>query len=81
MWKNRLVSAGAITDASGNVTDTFAYDTYGKLIARTGETDTVFLYDGRDGVSIQEGTMKKLIGLFQIKGSAFQLAEGEQEWF
>ena len=50
MWKNRLVSVGAITDASGNVTDTFAYDTYGKLISRTGETDTVFLYDGRDGV-------------------------------
>ena len=25
----------AITDASGNITDTFAYDTYGKLISRT----------------------------------------------
>ena len=26
----------AITDTSGNITDTFAYDTYGKLISRTG---------------------------------------------
>ena len=40
----------AITDEAGNITDTFAYDTYGKLIERTSETDTVFLYDGRDGV-------------------------------
>ena len=30
----------AITDATGNITDTFAYDTYGKLISRTG-TNTV----------------------------------------
>ena len=40
----------AITDMSGNITDTFAYDTYGKLIARTGESDVIFGYNGRDGV-------------------------------
>ena len=40
----------AITDMSGNVTDTFAYDTYGKLISRTGTSDVIFGYNGRDGV-------------------------------
>ena len=40
----------AITDMSRNITDTFAYDTYGKLIARTGESDVIFGYNGRDGV-------------------------------
>ena len=40
----------AITDASGNITDTFAYDTYGKLTSRTGTTPVIFSYNGRDGV-------------------------------
>lgn len=44
----------AITDSTGAVTDTFAYDTYGKRIARTGSTDTPFQYDGRDGVVTDE---------------------------
>ena len=40
----------AITDANGNITDTFAYDTYGKLISRTGTSSIIFGYNGRDGV-------------------------------
>ena len=40
----------AITDASGNVTDMFEYDTYGKLTSRTGTSDIIFRYNGRDGV-------------------------------
>ena len=40
----------AITDATGNITDTFAYDTYGKQIARTGTSNVIFGYNGRDGV-------------------------------
>ena len=40
----------AITDSNGNITDTFAYDTYGKCISRTGTSRTIFLYDGIDGV-------------------------------
>ena len=40
----------AITDTSGNITDTFAYDTYGKLISRTGISEIIFGYNGRDGV-------------------------------
>ena len=43
-------STVAVTDASGTVTDTFAYDTYGKCIARTGTSDIIFGYNGRDGV-------------------------------
>ena len=40
----------AITNASGTITDTFAYDTYGKLLSRTGTNEIVFGYNGRDGV-------------------------------
>ena len=43
-------STVAVTDASGTVTDTFAYDTYGNCIARTGTSDIIFGYNGRDGV-------------------------------
>lgn len=43
-------STVAITDASGNITDTFAYDTYGKMISRTGTSQIIFGYNGRDGV-------------------------------
>jgi len=40
----------AITDSNGTITDTFAYDTYGKLISRTGTSNVIFGYNGRDGV-------------------------------
>ncbi|RME59779.1 RHS repeat-associated core domain-containing protein [Candidatus Parcubacteria bacterium] len=43
-------STVAITDAAGNVTDTFAYDPFGKLTNRTGTTQQPFTYNGRDGV-------------------------------
>ena len=43
-------STVAITDAYGHITDTFAYDTYGKLISRTGSSFVIFGYNGRDGV-------------------------------
>ena len=43
-------STVAITDMLGNITDSFAYDTYGKLISRTGSTKILFMYNGRDGV-------------------------------
>ena len=43
-------STVAITDETGAITDTFAYDTYGKLIARTGTSDVIFQYNGLDGV-------------------------------
>ncbi len=43
-------STVAITGANGNITDTFAYDTYGNLVSRTGTSKVIFLYNGRDGV-------------------------------
>ena len=43
-------STVAITNLSGTITDTFEYDTYGKLIARTGTSNVLFMYNGRDGV-------------------------------
>ena len=35
---------------NGNITDTFTYDTYGKLIEQTGTSEIIFGYNGRDGV-------------------------------
>ncbi len=35
-------STVAVTNASGTVTDTFAYDTYGKLLSRTGTSAILF---------------------------------------
>ena len=49
-------STVAITNSNGTVTDTFEYDTYGKLTARTGTTKTPFLYNGRDGVMYEDDT-------------------------
>ncbi len=49
-------STVAITNANGTVTDTFEYDTYGKLKDRTGTTKTPFLYNGRDGVITEDDT-------------------------
>ena len=43
-------STVAITGINGNITDTFKYDTYGKQIERTGTSDVIFAYNGRDGV-------------------------------
>ena len=43
-------STVAITNMSGTVTDTFTYDTYGKMTSRTGSTFVIFGYNGRDGV-------------------------------
>ena len=37
-------------NSDGNITDTFAYDTYGKLVSRTGSSFVIFGYNGRDGV-------------------------------
>ena len=43
-------STVAITDIYGNITDTFKYDTYGRLLSRTGDSFVIFGYNGRDGV-------------------------------
>ncbi len=43
-------STVAITNEACEVTDTFEYDTYGKVISRTGTSKTPFLYNGSYGV-------------------------------
>lgn len=40
----------ALTNASGTVTNTYAYDTYGTVTKKTGTLTVLFLYNGRDGV-------------------------------
>ena len=39
-----------LTNINGIVTDTFSYDTYGKLLSHIGASDVIFGYNGRDGV-------------------------------
>ena len=36
------------------ITDTFEYDTYGKMIFRTGTSKVIFGYNGRDGVVTED---------------------------
>jgi RHS repeat-associated protein len=43
-------STVAITDANGKVTDRYQYSAYGELLSSSGNTNTPFLYNGRDGV-------------------------------
>ena len=43
-------STVAITDINGNITDTFKYDTYGKITEHIGSSFVIFGYNGRDGV-------------------------------
>ena len=55
-------STVAITNASGNITDTFAYDTYGKLTSRTGSSFVIFGYKGRGGA------VTEVNGLIYMRG-------------
>jgi RHS repeat-associated protein len=41
-----LGSVRALSDESGTLTDTYSYDAFGNLIARTGSTDNAYLYRG-----------------------------------
>jgi RHS repeat-associated protein len=43
-------SVVAVTDINGTVTDTIRYNAYGSVYARTGSTNLIFGYNGRDGV-------------------------------
>ena len=43
-------STGALTDGSGNITDSYAYDTFGKVANSDGTTVNHFLYLGRYGI-------------------------------
>ena len=43
-------STVAITDDSGAVTDTYEYDSYGRVTSHRGKSSVIFTYNGRDGV-------------------------------
>jgi RHS repeat-associated protein len=47
---DRVGSTLALTGAAGSVTDGYAYDSYGRLLARTGTNTQSFRFNGRDGV-------------------------------
>ncbi|MBK8475196.1 MAG: RHS repeat-associated core domain-containing protein [Opitutaceae bacterium] len=43
-------STVALTDTTGTILGRVTYGSYGEIVARTGNTSTEFLYNGRDGV-------------------------------
>ena len=47
---NRAGATIALTDASGAVSDAYAYDAYGRLLARTGSSTQPCLFGGRFGL-------------------------------
>ena len=70
-------------DCRGNITDTFAYDTYGKMIEHCGNSAVIFGYNGRDGVVTDDNgliymraryyspEMKRFINADIIAGAGF----------
>lgn len=59
---DQVGSTLALTDADANVTDAWAYDPYGRVLARTGTNPQPFTYAGAWGVR-QEGS----VGLYQMR--------------
>ncbi|WP_458120145.1 polymorphic toxin-type HINT domain-containing protein [Paenibacillus sp. Z6-24] len=51
----------ALTDAQGQVTDTYTYDTYGEQLEHEGASQQPFQYNGRDGVQTDAN------GLYQMR--------------
>ena len=46
--KDGLGSITTITDTSGNVVQTYVYDTFGKIVQQTGSVENVYTYTGRE---------------------------------
>jgi RHS repeat-associated protein len=59
---DRVGSTLALTDGAGALTDAYAYDPYGRLLARTGGSSQPFTFVGRWGLR-QEGTN----GFYQMR--------------
>jgi len=62
----------ALTDAGGTVTDAYAYDPYGRLLARTGSTTQPFTFSGAWGAR-QEGESGTL---YQMGARYYDAATG-----
>jgi len=63
-------SAVALTDASGNITDTYLYGTFGDVNNRSGTTKNTFTYLGRHGV-MDEGN-----GLYYVRARYYMPETG-----
>ncbi|WPP42132.1 RHS repeat-associated core domain-containing protein [Paenibacillus hunanensis] len=50
-----------MTDANGQITDTYTYDTYGEQLEHIGDSQQPFQYNGRDGVQTDPN------GLYQMR--------------
>ncbi len=57
---DRVGSTLALSDASGAVTDAYAYDPYGKVLAHTGANPQPFTYVGRWGVRQESATLYQM---------------------
>src|SRR5581483_9608886 len=55
----------ALTDSHGSITDRYAYNPFGALVNRAGQTPNHFCYNGRDGVYFDDN------GLFYMRSRYF----------
>ncbi|MBI4321467.1 MAG: hypothetical protein HY675_23490 [Chloroflexi bacterium] len=69
---DRTGSTLALTDASGSVSDLYAYDPYGRLLARQGSNPQPFTFVGQWGVR-QEGSSG---ALYQMRARYYDAATG-----
>lgn len=70
---DRVGSTLALTDATGAVTDAWAYDPFGRLLAHTGGSDQPFTFNGQFGVR-QEGGAQ--LGLYQMRARYYDALAG-----
>lgn len=57
-------STTELTDINGNITDRLSYSPYGQIIARTGSSQTPFLFKGKEGVNTVNNTLCYIEGRF-----------------
>jgi len=66
---DRTGSTLALTDGSGAVTDAYAYDPYGKLLAHTGTSTQPFTFVGQWGVRHEAGTLYQMRARYYDAGT------------
>jgi RHS repeat-associated protein len=65
----------ALTDASGTITDAYAYDEYGRLLTNQGNTPNAFRFVGRHGVMDEGGHLYLMRARFYDAGVGRFLSE------